>query len=169
MTDSRLVERLTAQNKNYSDSYSSTGIPGQAGTGLLLLTCMDSRIVPHEIFGLELGDMKVIRNAGGQLNPEVEKDVILASHLLNCHTIVIMPHTKCAMASMPLQEVQQRLTDLSNLDFSNFNPRMIHDAGTKLESDVLSLQNNPMLKEGVQVFGAVYDVDTGEVNWIDNP
>ena len=169
MTDSTLVERLTAQNKNYSDSYSSTGIPGQAGTGLLLLTCMDSRIVPHEIFGLELGDMKVIRNAGGQLNPEVEKDVILASHLLNCHTIVIMPHTKCAMASMPLQEVQQRLTDLSNLDFSNFNPRMIHDAETKLESDVLSLQNNPMLKEGVQVFGAVYDVDTGEVNWIDNP
>ena len=66
-----------------------------------------------------------------------------------------------------LQEVQQRLTDLSNLDFSNFNPRMIHDAGTKLESDVLSLQNNPMLKEGVQVFGAVYDVDTGEVNWIE--
>jgi carbonic anhydrase len=46
---------------------------------------------------------------------------------------------------------------------------MIHDAETKLESDVLSLQNNPMLKEGVQVFGAVYDVDTGEVNWIDNP
>ena len=36
---------------------------------------MDSRIVPHEIFGLEIGDMKVIRNAGGQLNPEVEKDI----------------------------------------------------------------------------------------------
>ena len=71
------------------------------------------------------------------------------------------------MASMALEDVRRKLTDLSNLDFSNFNPRMIHDAETKLESDVLSLQNNPMLKEGVQVFGAVYDVDTGEVNWIE--
>ena len=95
MTDSRLIQHLAAQNKNYSDSYSSKGIPGQAGKGLLLLTCMDSRIVPHEIFGLEIGDMKVIRNAGGQLNPEVERDIVLASHILNCHTVVILPHILC--------------------------------------------------------------------------
>ena len=98
-------------------------------------------------------------------NPEVENDIILASHLLNCHTIIIMPHTKCAMASLPLADIQQKLSKLTSKDFSNFKPRMIDDANAKLRADVELLQNHPMIKDGVKVLGAIYDVDTGLVNW----
>ena len=166
MSSNNLIDELKSNNSNYSSAFSGEGVPGKAGKKLLILTCMDSRIKPHEIFGLDLGDVKVVRNAGGQLNPEVEKDIVLASHLLDCQTIVVMPHTKCAMASLPLADVQQRLSEISGKDFSNFKPRMIEDANSKLQSDVSSLQNNPMLIEGAQVFGAIYDVDTGKVNWI---
>ncbi|MEE2758509.1 MAG: carbonic anhydrase [Candidatus Thermoplasmatota archaeon] len=167
MTGSGLIDQLKSRNRTYASSFQGEGVPGSAGQGLLILTCMDSRIVPHEIFGLEIGDVKVIRNAGGQLNPEVELDIVLASHLLNCHTIVVMPHTKCAMASMSLIAVQERLKELTNLDFSTFNPRMIDDAESKLRADVSDLRKNPMTKNGVQVFGAIYDVDTGLVKWLD--
>ena len=71
------------------------------------------------------------------------------------------------MASLPLVDVRNTLADLSKKDFSNFTPRMIDDAQEKLKSDVDSLKNNPLLKEGVEVYGAIYDVDTGKVNWID--
>ncbi len=94
-----LIEALQAANATYAASFDAEGVPGKAGQRLLLLTCMDSRIVPHAVFGLKEGDMKVIRNAGGQLNPEVVNDVVLASHVLDCECIVIMPHTRCAMAS----------------------------------------------------------------------
>lgn len=167
MTDSGLLERLTSQNTDYASQFIGKDVPGQAAKGLLILTCMDSRILPHEIFGLALGDAKVIRNAGGQLNPEVEMDIILASHLLNCHSIIIMPHTRCAMASMSLSAAQQRLTEISGKDFSNFRPRLIDDAEEKLRSDVSSLQNNSLIKDGVKVFGAIYDVDSGTVNWVE--
>jgi len=167
MADSELLEQLISQNAAYVSKFQGKDVPGQARKGLLILTCMDSRIVPHEIFGLALGDAKVIRNAGGQLNPEVEKDIVLASHLLNCHSIIVMPHTRCAMASMPLAIVQQRLTELSNKDFSDFQPRMIDDAESKLRNDVSSLQNNPLIRDGINVFGAIYDVDSGQVNWIE--
>ena len=70
------------------------------------------------------------------------------------------------MASMPLSAVQQHLSDLAGIDFSNFKPRMIDDAETKLQNDVYNLQNNPLIKEGIEVYGAVYDVDTGLVNWL---
>ena len=165
MSKSDLIENLISQNQEFSSGFSTSGVAGVAGKELLILTCMDSRIIPHKIFGLKIGDVKVIRNAGGQLNPEVEKDIILASHLLNCHTIIIMPHTKCAMASLPLADIQQKLSKLTSKDFSNFKPRMIEDANAKLRADVELLQTNPMIKDGVKVLGAIYDVDTGLVNW----
>ena len=74
-----LIETLQAANARYAASFDAEGVPGKAGQRLLLLTCMDSRIVPHAVFGLKEGDMKVVRNAGGQLNPEVVKDIVLAS------------------------------------------------------------------------------------------
>ncbi|MGB1233113.1 MAG: carbonic anhydrase, partial [Poseidonia sp.] len=115
---------------------------------------------------LNEGDMKVVRNAGGQLNPEVTRDIVLASYLLDCECIVIMPHTRCAMASLSVADVQATLGELSGKDFSGFEPRMIADADAKLRSDVAALQANAMLKDGVSVHGAVYDVDTGSVRWI---
>ena len=69
---SSFTDELSDSNDAYVKSFDAHGVPGRAGIHLLLLTCMDSRIVPHDIFGLKVGDMKVIRNAGGQLNPEVE-------------------------------------------------------------------------------------------------
>lgn len=160
------TDSLDASNAAYVESFTAEGVPGRAGTHLLLLTCMDSRIVPHAIFGLKEGDMKVLRNAGGQMNSEVERDIVLASHLLDCHNIVIMPHTKCAMASLSLTEVRTKLTDLSGMDFSSFEPRMTDDWEGKLRADVASLKANALLKEGVQVRGARYDVDTGTVTWV---
>ena len=161
-----LIEALQAANTRYAASFDAKGVPGKAGQRLLLLTCMDSRIVPHAVFGLNEGDMKVVRNAGGQLNPEVTKDIVLASYLLDCECIVIMPHTRCAMASLSVADVQATLGELSGKDFSGFEPRMIADADAKLRSDVEALQANAMLKDGVSVHGAVYDVDTGSVRWI---
>lgn len=167
MSNSELVNSLGLQNQSYASSFDGQGVIGQAGKGLFILTCMDSRIIPHQIFNLDIGDVKVVRNAGGQLNPEVEKDIVLASHILNCHTILIMPHTKCAMASMPLADVRTRLEDLSGKDFSQFNPRMIDDRESKLRADVKSLQENELIKDDVSIIGAVFDVDTGLVNWLD--
>ena len=166
MSRNALIGSLKSNNSQYSSNFSGKDIPGKAGKKLLILTCMDSRIIPHEVFGLDLGDVKVVRNAGGQLNPEVEKDIVLASHLLECHTIVIMAHTRCAMASLPLADVRQKLTDMSGKDFSEFNPRMIEDAHSKLRNDVENLRTNQLLKDGVEVFGSIYDVDTGQVNWL---
>mgnify|MGYP000916143962 CR=1 FL=1 len=160
------TDRLSDSNEAFVKSFDAHDVPGRAAVHLLLLTCMDSRIVPHDVFGLEVGDMKVIRNAGGQLNAEVERDIVLGSYLLDCDNIVIMPHTKCAMASLSRSEVRMRLKELSGTDFSSFEPRMIEDWEAKLRADVAHLKTNELLKKGVQVRGARYDVDTGQVSWI---
>jgi len=165
METDALHAMLAGNNEAFAASFDSEGVPGQANTSLLLLTCMDSRIVPHEALGLSVGDVKVIRNAGGQVNPEVLNDIVLASHLLNCQNIVIMPHTRCAMASLSLVDVRAKLANLSGMDFAEFSPRMIEDAQAKLAADVATVKAHPLLKAGVSVRGAVYDVDTGRITW----
>lgn len=165
-TMTSFTDRLSDSNDAYVKSFDAHDVPGRAGVRLLLLTCMDSRIVPHAVLGLEVGDMKVIRNAGAQLNPEVERDIVLGSYLLDCDNIVIMAHTRCAMASLSVTDVKETLERLSGLDFSTFEPRMIENQEEKLRSDVATLLANPLLKNDVKVRGAIYDVDTGKVNWI---
>jgi len=165
-TEPALLEELRSANGAYAAQFEAEGVPGRAGQRLLLLTCMDSRIVPHAVFGLKEGDMKVIRNAGGQLNPEVINDVVLASHVLDCECIVIMPHTRCAMASQTLDGLRNVLESTSGLDFSAFQPRLIDDPMRKLATDVAALQAHPLLKAGATVHGAMYDVDTGVVAWL---
>ena len=46
-----LIEELRAANADYVASFDANGVPGKAGQRLLLLTCMDSRIVPHAVLG----------------------------------------------------------------------------------------------------------------------
>lgn len=38
---------------------------------LTVLTCMDSRLIPEQLLGLEIGDAEVIRNAGGRVTTDV--------------------------------------------------------------------------------------------------
>jgi carbonic anhydrase len=161
-----VLARLRTANAAYADQFGAAGVPGRAGQRLLLITCMDSRIVPHAVFGLREGDMKVIRNAGGQLNPEVVNDIVLASHVLDCECIVIMPHTKCAMAIQKLDGLRSALSAKSGKDFSSFEPRLIDEPTAKLSRDVAELEAHPLLHEAATVHGAMYDVDTGRVNWL---
>lgn len=152
---------ILAANAAHVKGFSGEGVRGVAGRGLLVLTCMDSRIVPHAALGLGAGEVKVIHNAGGQLNPEVEQDIILASHLLEVERILIMPHTRCAMASATLEDVLDAVAFQSGADTTAFSPRLISDVEAKLAADVEALRANPLLRPGVAVQGAFYDVDTG--------
>ena len=161
-----LIKRLKESNEKYSEAFTAGAVVGRAAAAFLLLTCMDSRIVPHAIFGLKVGDMKVIRNAGAQLNPEVIKDIILATHLLNCQYVIIMPHTQCAMATRTLQELQGVLSEESGMDFSTVQLRVIEDPIPKLLGDVETLRNHPRMNPHTVVVGALYDVTTGLVRWV---
>ena len=64
-----------------------------------MVTCMDSRIEPLEMIGLEVGDAKIIRTPGGRLTQDALIGCILGVHLLGVNRILVVPHTRCAMAS----------------------------------------------------------------------
>jgi carbonic anhydrase len=115
---------------------------------------------------MSIGDMKVIRNGGGQLNSAVENDIVVANNVLDCDRILIMQHTQCGMAAATLESVRDTVQANTGVDASEFTPSVIENQMAKLTLDVETLRNNPMLKSNAVVQGAMYHVETGKVDFI---
>src|ERR1700759_1939801 len=68
-----------------------------------ILTCIDPRVDPAQLFGLELGDAIVARTVGGRVTPAVLQDLAWISYLHETKTpdadwfeFAVMHHTDCA-------------------------------------------------------------------------
>ena len=159
-------EDIVAGNEAFVSNFTSGEVPGKAAKNVLLITCMDCRIVPHKALGYELGDMKIIRNGGGQVHPSTEEEVVIANNVLGCDRILVMQHTKCGMAATKLEPLRELVTKNTGADTSGYNPPLISDQKAVLTADVEKLRNNPMIKPGTVVGGAFYYVETGKIDFI---
>tara|TARA_X000001036_G_scaffold400237_1_gene404447 strand:- start:59 stop:556 length:498 start_codon:yes stop_codon:yes gene_type:complete len=161
------IDDILDANKAYADNFEHERLVGRAAKGLAILTCMDCRIDPLALGGLALGDVKVIRNAGAQLDETSIHDLVLASHLLDVNRILILPHTRCAMASATETQMRDIIKMTSSIDVSELKIRTINNQEDALVDAVRKLRSNPHLKEGCSVHGGIYDVDSGRIKIIE--
>jgi carbonic anhydrase len=152
---------ILAANKEFAEGFRLEGLPGVAGKGLAVVTCMDSRIDPLAVLGLQVGDAKVVRNPGGRVTEGAMEALVLAVHLLRADRIMVIPHTRCAMASATLEEVRRRVGESAGQDVSRQTFSMVADQRAALRDDVHKVQAHPLIPDSVKVGGFVYDVDTG--------
>lgn len=160
--DSAFDDILKA-NTDYAATFDRGGREGTAEAGMAVITCMDARIDPLPMLGLRPGDAKVIRNAGGRVTPRVLEALVLATHLLGVRRVMVIPHTKCAAARWSQAELREKITEASGRDAAWQSFLVIDDQLTSLREDVAMVRTYPLLAEGVEVGGFVYDVDTGRL------
>jgi carbonic anhydrase len=122
---------------------------------------MDSRIDPLRMLGLKAGDAKILRNPGGRVTPHAMEALVLAVHLLNVNRVLIVPHTRCAVASNTEQELRERVSASAGTDATWQPIHVITDQVAALEEDVRKVRTHPLVPESVEVGGFLYDVDTG--------
>jgi carbonic anhydrase len=122
---------------------------------------MDSRIDPLRMLGLAPGDAKIFRNPGGRVTPQALEALVLGVHLLNVQRILVVPHTKCAMASSSLDELRRRVGESAGQDASWQSFGVVEDQEAALADDVRMIRSHPLIPESVEVGGFLYDVDTG--------
>src|SRR5690348_17364176 len=103
---------------------------------------MDARIPPLEMLGLQLGDAKVVRNPGGRVTPVAMEALVLAVHLLGVDKIVVVPHTRCAMASATQEEMRARVAESSGADVSDVTFSVVDDQRAALVEDVRSVREH---------------------------
>jgi carbonic anhydrase len=154
-------EDLLAANRSYAESFAMSGFDGVAHAGVAIVTCMDSRIDPLRMVGLSPGDAKIFRNPGGRVTPQGLEALVLGVHLLNVSRILVVPHTRCAMASSTLDEIRARVTASAGVDASWQTFGVVEDQVAALRDDVQAVRAHPLVPDTVQVGGFLYDVDTG--------
>ena len=152
---------LLAANKEFASQFTAEELSGEAKKGLAIVTCMDSRIDPLHIVGMNAGDAKILRNAGARVTEDVLRTLVLATHLLGVNRILVMPHTDCRMASGEEHEIHAMIKEKSGMDTRSIEIRTVKDQVKALHSDITRIETYPLLAPGLKVMGAIYDVKSG--------
>jgi carbonic anhydrase len=154
---------LLAANRDFAESFGLSGFDGVAHAGVAIVTCMDSRIDPLGMVGLEPGDAKIFRNPGGRVTDQALEALVLATHLLNVDRIMVVPHTRCAVATHSEAELRARVAESAGRDVAWQRFHVIDDQVSTLREDVHRVRSHPLVPETVKVGGFVYDVDSGRL------
>ena len=125
-----------------------------------MLTCIDSRIDPLAMLGLEPGDAKILRNAGARVTDDVLTTLVIAKHLLDVERFMVIAHTDCRMVAASEEELHRAIRESGGPDTSDLSFSTSADQATSVRADVERVRAFERL-ENLQVGGFVYDVTTG--------
>ena len=154
-------EDVLLANQQHAANFADSDLTGVALKGLAIITCMDSRIAPLAVVGMEPGDVKIIRNAGARVTDDVLRTLVLATYLLTVDRVLVMPHTECKMASGSEASIHAEIKRRFDVDTRSMEFRTVDDQVGALQTDLDRIRAFPLLPAGLQVGGAIYDVHTG--------
>lgn len=153
----------------------------------VILGCSDSRVPPEVIFDQGIGDLFVIRTAGHVVDQTVLGSVEYAVEHLGVPLVVVLGHTRCGAVTAAVQSAsakgQSHHNHLDHL-IEAILPAVQQTAGlpgdpvanaidAHIRRTVEALTAaSTILAERVhsgtlQILGARYDLETGEVIWLD--
>ena len=165
MTTMTPFDDLLAANREYAATNDILGFDGIAHAGVAVVTCMDSRIDPLGMLGLKPGaPANEVKRA---FRGNALEALVLAVHLLNVDRILIVPHTRCAMASSTEQELRDRISASAGTSAAWQGFHVVRDQHEALRQDVAAVRSHPLISGRADVGGFVYDVDTGLLATLD--
>jgi carbonic anhydrase len=154
-----VVDEVTRANAHYASEFDQGGLPMPPGRKLAVVTCMDARLDPARFLGLAEGDAHVIRNAGGLVNDETIRSLVISHQLLGTEEAIVIGHTDCGMLTFTNADVHEKLgPDSESIDFQPFP-----DAAERVRQSVDAIRSHPLLGEEFGATGFVYDVQTGRI------
>ena len=152
---------IVSANETFVQSFQHSELTGTARRGLAIITCMDSRINPLAVVGMQAGDAKILRNAGARVTDDVLRTLVLASYLLGVSRVLVMPHTDCRMARDDEETIHATIEEQFGVDTRSLEFQTVSDQYAALEIDINRIRQFPLLQRGVSVAGALYHVETG--------
>jgi carbonic anhydrase len=158
---------ILSANAAFATDFEGSRLTGTANRGLAIVTCMDSRINPLAVLGMQAGDVKIIRNAGARVTGDVLRTLVLATYLLGVDRILVMPHTDCRMAQSEEADIHATIAEQYGVDTRSLEFRTVSDQRKALITDVTRIRSYPLLREGVTVGGAIYNVTSGVLEPLD--
>lgn len=163
-----MFDDLLDANRRYRTQFHDSGVAGTAAKGLAVLTCIDSRIDPLALLGLQAGDAKIIRNAGARVTPDALRSLVIAVNLLSVTRVCVVHHTDCAMIGATEAEFRERISARRGIDASGWDFLASTDQLATMRSDIELITACPLMPPDLVVGGFVFDVHSGELVSMDD-
>src|SRR6478672_4450948 len=150
-----VVSEVTKANESYASGFAKGSLPAPPGRKFAVVTCMDARLDPARFLGLEEGDAHVIRNAGGLVNDETIRSLVISHHLLGTEEAVVIGHSGCGMLTFTNAAIHEKLgPDSESIDFQPFP-----DVPESVRQSVERIHSHPLLPDSFGASGFVYEVE----------
>jgi carbonic anhydrase len=161
---------LLDRNEHFARTY-TPGALGLPAAKMLIVTCLDHRVDPAIVLGLELGDAPVIRNAGGRVTQAVINDIAFLAFLAEqlggqdetLFEVAVIHHTQCGTGFLADPGFRQQAAESTGLPEATLEASIVAEPHTTVKDDVGRLLGSPLLSPKVSVSGHVYDIATGRV------
>lgn len=157
-----VTDELLANNSRYARSFTDGDRPVTPAKHLAVVACMDSRLDVHALLGLALGEVHVIRNAGGIVSEDVIRSLAVSQRLLGTREIVLIHHTDCGMLTFRDDElsdaIQREIGRRPPFAFGAFP-----DLDENVRESIARIRESPFIPHRGAVRGFVFDVRTGRL------
>lgn len=174
-----VIDEIVAYNKDFVASkgfepYVTDKYPNKR---LAIVTCMDTRLTKllPAALGLENGDAKIIKNAGGVIASPFDstmRSLLVAIYELGVRHVMVIGHTNCGaqhmnapdmIAAMRKAGVAQGDIDLMRycgVDFERWLAGF-GDGEQSVRNSMAAIRENPLITDAVEVRGFIIDSVTG--------
>jgi carbonic anhydrase len=156
------TDELLRNNDAYAAGFGFGDLPAAPARQVAVLTCMDARIDPHRLLGLEVGDAHVIRNAGGVANDDAIRSLTVSQRLMGTREVIVILHTGCGMRTFSEAELVEQLAFETGVRPA-WETTVFHEIEDDVRRAVARLASSPFLPHVDRIRGFVYEVETGRV------
>jgi len=179
---STILEEVLQANASYASTFGDKAkltIP--PARRFAILTCMDARIDPAKLAGLEEGDAHIIRNAGGRASDDAIRSLVISYKLLGTREWFVIHHSNCGMELFTDEIIRDLLA--SSLKTATHDGKRWNDAGEgrgsrqgdfidwltireqaeSVATDVERIRNHPLVPREIPIYGYIYQVESGRL------
>lgn len=139
----------------------------------LVVGCVDPRVDPLVVLGMQLGDAAIIRNVGGRVTPNLFDTLTLLGTVAKVSgkpigpgwKLIVLQHTDCGILGC-YRHAPELLAPYLGVERGALDSLHVTDPRAAVTFDVAALRADPRTPAGFEISGLVYDVVTKTVETV---
>ncbi|MFY9783110.1 MAG: carbonic anhydrase [Acidimicrobiales bacterium] len=156
-----VIDDLLLHNRAYMNTHGHRELATAPALHLAVLTCMDSRLDLFGALGLDLGEVHLVRNAGGLATEDAIRSLLLSQRLLGTRAVMVIHHTRCGLETFDEEALQDGLEKSIGVR-PPFRLGAFRDIDEDVRATVATLRESPFVDDS-EIRGFVFDVDDGKL------
>ncbi|ALE73815.1 MULTISPECIES: carbonic anhydrase [unclassified Pseudonocardia] len=157
MSNEELLRRYQAGGGRLAAS-NAQGLAVPPTLKTAVVTCMDARIDVFALFGLALGEVHVLRNAGGVVTDDIVRSLAISQRKLDTRDVVLVQHSGCGLATFTDHEFTEELAEETGRR-PQWRTHAFASPVISVRRDIVQLRHETFLHPDTVVRGFVLDIE----------